>query len=174
MGNLPPVICCGPSFHATFLVKERKTMRKLVIFALLLFSAGLVSSQNAPPIANPSAVKISRPAQKLAFETASKPVTEQRYWYWEVDDSIRAPFPTYRYLPGTMTHNDGFAPISLSWTFSGKHPLLPTLELAGMQIKPGERMTFLSRPSDSYGTVVSEPGSLWNKASHVLLAALRY
>jgi len=148
-------------------------MRKLAIFAAVLLCTGVALSQQPPP-AGPSATKIARPAQKLVFETANKPVLVQRYWYWEVDGSIRAPFPTYRYLPGTMTHDDGFAPVSLSWTFTGKHPLLPTLEVAGMQIRPGEGINFFSRPSDSYGIVESQPASLWSKASHALMAALHY
>ena len=148
-------------------------MRKLAIFVAVLVCAGKALAQEAATPAAPNANKFSRPVPKLMFGTPGKSVA-QRPWYWEVDDSIHPPFPTYRYLRGTMTQDEGFSPVALTWNFSGKHPLMPALELAGMQLKPGERMAFLGHPTDHYGTVVSDQNRLWSKASHALIAALHY
>src|SRR5215470_1198579 len=65
-------------------------------------------------------------SQAFRFLPANPLAQEHSYWYWEVDDSRRVPFPAYNYIPGQMAINDDISPVSLHWTLSGKRPLVPS------------------------------------------------
>ena len=68
-----------------------------------------------------------------------------------------------------FANSNDFSPVSISWTFSGKHPLVPTFEVVGFDVKPGAQPF---NPDARYGSISSS--RIWNRASHALLAALRY
>lgn len=109
------------------------------------------------------------------FHLAEQVSGVHRYWYWEVDDSVRVPFETYNYLPNRMMVVDqGFSPASLIWDFAGKHKLIPALDLTVIQVKPGEKKIPATKPDAEFGTFESRRGVLWAKATRSLMAALHY
>ena len=91
--------------------------------------------------------------------------------YWEVNDQIRAPFETYKYLPvGTMAIDNGFSPATLEWSLSGKHKFVPALDLTVIKLKPGEPV--VPQPATQFGTVQTERGHLLNRAKQSIMGFL--
>ena len=106
---------------------------------------------------------------QLSFSPMSDSGSHRR-WYWEDTSPAggSTPVPLDRSAIFFANNND-FSPVSLSWTFSGKHPLLPTFEVAGFDVKPGSQPL---NPDARYGFI--RPPRMWSRAGHALRAALRY
>ena len=150
-------------------------MRWFVTAVAVVVLAGCACAQDSHLLSAPSTqVQSHAPRPRFDFSPAAQTPVTRRYWYWEVDDSIRVPFETYKYLPGGMMAMDqGFAPASLEWTFTGKHKFVPSLDLTVIQVKPGER-SIAPKADSEFGTIVPGRGYLWTKATRSLMAALHY
>ena len=148
-------------------------MRLFVYACLLVVLAGCASAQlTSLAYVGTSTVQVQQ--MQLRYRSVNQ-TSSRRCWYWEVDDSIRVPFPTYNYLPHRMMAVDqGFSPATLSWNFTGKYKFMPSVDLTIVQIKPGERI-IAANPDAQFGIFQASRGSrLWEKATQSLIAALRY
>lgn len=148
-------------------------MRPFMHLFLPLVLAGCVSAQTTS-MAYVGTSTVRFPQLPQHYRTTAQESTH-RYWYWEIDDSIRVPFPTYNYLPHRMMAvEQGFSPATLSWNFTGKYKFMPSLDLTIVQIKPGEPIISIS-PDAQYGVFeLKRSAKLWAKATQSLMAALRY
>jgi len=114
-------------------------------------------------------------SQAFRFPTFSQLAPEQHsYWYWEVDDTRRLPFPAYQYIPGQMAINDDISPVSLHWTLTGKRPLVPAFEIAGYQVKPGEGVSIYQKNDGRFNLDPSASSNLWLKTKHMIKESLKY
>ena len=92
----------------------------------------------------------------------------QHRWYWEdTSPSAEPACPFGRSL--TFAAANDFSPFGLSWEFTGKHPLVPSLDVIGFNLKAGAQPL---SPDAIYGFIA--PPRIWNRASHALASALHY
>ncbi|HMK29286.1 MAG TPA: hypothetical protein VK473_06325 [Terriglobales bacterium] len=113
-------------------------------------------------------------SQAFRFNLPSPSVAQRAYWYWEVDDTRRLPFPAYQYIPGQMAISDDISPVSLHWTFTGKRPLLPSFEIAGYQLRPGEGVGIYQKYDGRFSQDPAANGRLWLKTKHMIKESLKY
>src|SRR5512140_1370989 len=144
-----------------------RTLAKIAV--VLLFTA----SAFAQRVSFSTAVSHSVGAHfrdQLAFSSSASDSGSHRRWYWEDTSPTGSttPVPMDRSAIFFANNND-FSPVGLSWTFSGKHPLVPTFEIAGFDMKPGPQPL---SPDAHYGFIA--PPRMWSRAGHALIAALRY
>ena len=148
-------------------------MRLPVVVVVLLATVNFAFGQQKDLISAPAPNLQPRLQAHQAFnfkQTARQ--NFRRSWYWEIDDTIRAPFDVYKYFPGRrMTTDTDFSPASLKWTFDGKRKLVPLLDLTVIQIKPGERAVL--KPDAEFGSVRPDCGHLWDIATRSLVDMLR-
>jgi hypothetical protein len=90
-------------------------------------------------------------------------------WYWEGTNSTASAAPIPFDRSAVFSNSNDFSPVSVCWTFSGKHPLMPSFEVVGFDVKPGSQLV---SPDAQYG-FIARP-RVWNRAGHALVAALRY
>jgi hypothetical protein len=97
--------------------------------------------------------------------------SSQQHWYWH---DVRPTTPTlapkpfiYRNAP-VRTTSPGFSPGKLEWNLSGKHKLLPSLDLTVLRLRPGEPSLIEKQPGSEYGTFVSDRNPIWEKAAESL------
>lgn len=89
-------------------------MRLPVVVVVLLAKVNFALGQQKDLISAP-APNLERLQAHQAFnfkQTARQNL--RRSWYWEIDDTIRAPFDVYKYFPGRRmsTDTDSFPPVS--------------------------------------------------------------
>ncbi|HXZ78440.1 MAG TPA: hypothetical protein VEG30_00815 [Terriglobales bacterium] len=113
-------------------------------------------------------------SQAFRFLPPSPLAQDHSYWYWEVDDTRRVPFPAYNYIPGQMAISDDISPVSLHWTLSGRRPLVPAFEIAGYQVKPGEGVSIYQKNDGRFNLDPSASSNLWLKTKHMIKESLKY
>jgi hypothetical protein len=152
-------------------------MRFVAASAVFLFLVHGAWAQKAELPSAPSAGTETSQQNRAASsfpEAGSQVSGSHRFWYWEIDDSIQPPFATYRYLKGGMTATDAdFSPASLSWNFTGKHRLVPVLDLTVIQVNPSDGFSLRQKDKNPFGTFVSNRGHYWDKATQSMIDALR-
>src|SRR5262249_43085258 len=113
----------------------------------------------------------------LTFQQAVTRSFEDPHWYWEGGGATGAPSVPYRCFTcrKISTHQGGFSPGKLVWNLSGKHKLLPIVDLSVIKLTPGEPTLIQQKPPSEYGTVVAgrSPTRLWNKATQSLMNVMR-
>jgi hypothetical protein len=81
-----------------------------------------------------AAVGHGRPGAHASFaSTRTISPGGSRHWWYEDYPRAREIFPERHYLqPITPPAGEDFSPVTMKWSLSGRHPLLPTVEIAGM------------------------------------------
>ena len=108
----------------------------------------------------------------LSFQQAVERSFDDRRWYWEADGSTRFPAGVYacQACRGTRSYQGKIGTGRLVWDLSGKHGLLPVLDLKVTKLRLGQPTLMQEKPAMNYGTFVSpgRPTRLWNKATQSL------
>ena len=147
--------------------------------ALLFASTALAQEVPRLPVFGTAPVAVSTTVEhrsRPSFETAPAVAASSRHWWYEDYPRSRETFPELHYLqPTAPSAEDDFCPVVMKWTLSGRHPVLPTVEVAGMDTwSPG--MWRVPDPARQYGHFQS-PGTraaLGAKIKHLVLEQLKY
>jgi hypothetical protein len=136
------------------------------VFAVSAFAQD--SRQGSPiypsfraPIQFDGTFDLRKHANAYFLKSASATPSFRRSWYWETITAGSGPSAADRYLPvGTKASQPDFAPASLRWSFTGKHKVIPVIDLTVTKFKPGEK-SFRGEPSSKQPSE-----NFWTKATH--------
>jgi len=102
-------------------------------------------------------------------------VSSRRWWYEDYPRS-RVIFPEHRYLhPIAPPAEEDFSPVTMKWSLSGRRPMLPTVEIAGMDTWSPDTW-HAPDPAQQYGHFQNDRtrAALGAKIKRLILAQLRY
>jgi hypothetical protein len=141
-----------------------RTLAKIAV--VLLFTTSAIAQHDSFTAA--ALPHVTAPCRDQLPISGASDSSTQRHWYWE-DNSFSGLPPTPIEREALFANYNDFSPVNISWSFSGKHRIVPTFEVVGFDVKPGLPPP---NPDARYGSIT--PPRLWNRASHAVMAALRY
>jgi hypothetical protein len=156
--------------------------RKLLAAGLLFTSAAFaqdvprMNALRAARLATADAAEHRSQAAHRGFASVPAVAVSNHHWWYEDYPRSREIFPEYRYLqPVAPPAEEDFSPATMKWSLSGRHPLLPTVEIAGMDTWSPDTW-HVPDPSQQYGHFQSDRtrAALGTKIKHLILAQLRY
>jgi hypothetical protein len=154
------------------------------LFAAALLFAATAFAQEVPrlnalaamPRAASAAVEHGSPAARATFASARTISGSRGRWWYEDYPRSREIFPERHYLqPIRPPAEEDFSPVTMKWSLSGRHPLLPTVEIAGMDSWSPDTW-HVPDPSRQYGHFQRDHtrAALGAKIKRLILAQLKY
>jgi hypothetical protein len=154
------------------------------LFAAALLLAAAAFAQDAPPLhplaatprAASGAMEHRSPAAHASFATTRTTSGSSRHWWYEDYPRSREIFPERHYLQVmTPPAVEDFSPVTMKWSLSGRHPLLPTVEVAGIDSWSPDTW-HVPDPSQHYGHFQRDPtrAALGARIKRLILAQLKY
>jgi|tagenome__1003787_1003787.scaffolds.fasta_scaffold20681512_1 hypothetical protein len=151
-------------------------MRTHCLVAVLLFMVSAALAQEKPLSSVPTPNLGSRASASVILQQALSRSFANHPGYWEgnAGSDTRSAGSSRSRHQEVGTHQGGFSPGKLVWNFTGKHKLVPLLDLTVVKVNPTQPWSVQPKTLSEFGTFVSQhkPGDLVNKATQSLMSAM--